>query len=129
MMMARSGSWQIVFNKSDVDVYVTEVENELDRQAAAHEPSAAQLDIRRMMAEGAALAESAGRASIDRAREVSLSLPEFLTRHVKGEIRLTGHRIDLFDLVPLYNEGNSAELLLGFFPTLRARCEITWLTF
>ena len=45
-------------------------------------------------------------------------LPEFLTRHEKGEIRVTGHRIDLFHLVSLYNEGNSAEMLLGFFPRL-----------
>ena len=45
-------------------------------------------------------------------------LPEFLTRHEKGEIRMTGHRIDLFHLVSLYNEGNSAEMLLGYFPTL-----------
>jgi uncharacterized protein (DUF433 family) len=47
-----------------------------------------------------------------------MNLPDYLTRHAKGEIRLAGHRIDLFDLVPLYNEGNSAEMLLGFFPTL-----------
>ena len=47
-----------------------------------------------------------------------MNLPEFLTRGSKGEIRLTGHRIDLFHFVDFYNEGNSAEMLLGLFPTL-----------
>ena len=105
-------------NKADVDLYIREVENELDRQEAAHEPSPAQLRIRGMMAEKAALAKSARELSIASAAEVSLSLPDFLTGHEKGEIRLTGHRIDLFHLVSFYNDGNSAEMLLGFFPTL-----------
>jgi uncharacterized protein (DUF433 family) len=47
-----------------------------------------------------------------------MNLPDFLTRHEKGEIRLTGHRIDLFHFVDFYNQGNSAEMLLGLFPTL-----------
>jgi uncharacterized protein (DUF433 family) len=105
-------------NKADVDLYMTEVENELDRQKAAHEPSPAQLRIRGMMAERAALGKSTREWSIALAAGMPLDLPEFLSRHEKGEIRLTGHRIDLFDLVPFYNEGNSAEMLLGFFPTL-----------
>jgi uncharacterized protein (DUF433 family) len=45
-------------------------------------------------------------------------LPDFLTRHQKGEIRLTGTRIDLFHFVYYYNEGYSAEMILGLFPTL-----------
>jgi uncharacterized protein (DUF433 family) len=50
--------------------------------------------------------------------ENAMDLPDFLTRHAKGEIRLTGHRIDLFHFVYYYNEGYSAEMLLGQFPTL-----------
>ena len=38
-----------------------------------------------------------------------MELPEFLTRHQYGEIRITGHRIDLLHVVDLYNEGHSAE--------------------
>jgi uncharacterized protein (DUF433 family) len=45
-------------------------------------------------------------------------LPEFVTQHEKGELRLTGHRIDVFHIVYFYNEGYSAEMLLGLFPTL-----------
>ncbi len=105
-------------NQSDVDRYVSEVENELDRQEAAHEPSPAEIRIRSMAAESAAHDRSARESSNALNGELFPSLPEFLTRHEKGEIRLTGHRIDLFHLVSLYNEGNSAEMLLGFFPTL-----------
>jgi uncharacterized protein (DUF433 family) len=47
-----------------------------------------------------------------------MNLPDFLTQGQKGELRLTGHRIDLFHFVDFYNEGNSAEMLLGLFPTL-----------
>jgi uncharacterized protein (DUF433 family) len=47
-----------------------------------------------------------------------MNLPDFLTRHEKGEIRLTGHRIDLFHIVHYYNDGYSPELLLVQFPTL-----------
>jgi uncharacterized protein (DUF433 family) len=47
-----------------------------------------------------------------------MDLPEFLTRHEKGEIRLTGHRIDLFHVISHYNEGYSAERLLDQYPTL-----------
>jgi uncharacterized protein (DUF433 family) len=47
-----------------------------------------------------------------------MNLPEFLTLGLRDEIRLTGHRIDLFRFVHYYNEGNSAEMLLGLFPTL-----------
>ena len=47
-----------------------------------------------------------------------MDLPEFLTRHEKGEIRLTGHRIDLFHIISHYNQGYSAEMLLDQYPTL-----------
>ncbi|MGP0064314.1 MAG: DUF433 domain-containing protein, partial [Isosphaeraceae bacterium] len=47
-----------------------------------------------------------------------MDLPEFLTRHEKGEIRLTGHRIDLFHVISQYNEGYSAETILDQYPTL-----------
>jgi len=105
-------------NKAEVDSYAAEVEAEIDRQEAAFVPGPAQLRIRRQMAENAALAKSQRDASIAELGAVSLNLPEFLTRHEKGEIRLTGHRIDLFHFVDFYNEGNSAEMLLGLFPTL-----------
>jgi uncharacterized protein (DUF433 family) len=47
-----------------------------------------------------------------------MDLPGFLTRHERGEIRLTGHRIDLFHLISHYNQGYSAEMLLDQYPTL-----------
>jgi len=105
-------------NKTEVDSYAAEVEAELDRQEAAFVPGPAQLRIRRLIAEKAALAESQREALIAQSEEVCLKLPEFLTRHEKGEIRLAGHRIDLFHFVDFYNEGNCAEMLLGLFPTL-----------
>jgi uncharacterized protein (DUF433 family) len=105
-------------NKSEVDRYVNDVENEFDRQEAAHESSQAETRIRGMVAKQAADTESARNSLVAEAGELNVVLPDYLTRHAKGEIRLTGHRIDLFDLVPLYIEGNSAEMLLGFFPTL-----------
>jgi uncharacterized protein (DUF433 family) len=47
-----------------------------------------------------------------------MNLPDFLTQSEDGSIRLTGHRIDLWDVVVFYNEGYSAEMLAGQFPTL-----------
>ncbi len=47
-----------------------------------------------------------------------MDLPEFLTRHERGEIRLTGHRIDLIHVISHYNQGYSAEMLLDQYPTL-----------
>ena len=105
-------------NKGDVDRYVTEVQNQLDRQEAAHEPSPAEVRIRSMIEERAAHDKSARESSNALNGELFPSLPEFLTRHEKGEIRVKGHRIDLCDLVSLYNEGNSTEMILGFLPTL-----------
>ena len=107
-----------VENKDDVDRYVMEVETELDRQEAAYEPSPAASRIRGILAERESLAKAALESSIALGGGQIRNIPPFLTRHEKGEIRLFGHRIDLFDLVPLYNEGHSAEMLLEFFPTL-----------
>jgi uncharacterized protein (DUF433 family) len=47
-----------------------------------------------------------------------MTLPDFLTQHPGGEIRLTGHRIGLFHVVHFYNEGYSPEMLLGQYPSL-----------
>jgi uncharacterized protein (DUF433 family) len=47
-----------------------------------------------------------------------MTLPEFLTQHPDGEIRLTGHRIGLYHLVHYYDEGYSPEMLVGRYPTL-----------
>ena len=47
-----------------------------------------------------------------------MNLPDFLTRGSQGEIRLTGHRIDLYLIVLFYNEGHSAEMLHHEYPTL-----------
>ena len=47
-----------------------------------------------------------------------MNLPDFLTEHAYGSIRVTGHRIDLLHLVHYYNEGDTAEMLQMRFPTL-----------
>jgi uncharacterized protein (DUF433 family) len=47
-----------------------------------------------------------------------MNLPDFLTEWTHGEIMLKGHRIALHHVVPFYNEGHAAEMLLGRFPTL-----------
>ena len=47
-----------------------------------------------------------------------MTLPDFLTEHEYGDIRLTGHRIGLFHVVKYYNEGYSPEMLVEQFPTL-----------
>jgi uncharacterized protein (DUF433 family) len=47
-----------------------------------------------------------------------MTLPDFLTRGPMGEIRLTGHRIDLYLIVLLYNEGYTSEMLQNEYPTL-----------
>jgi uncharacterized protein (DUF433 family) len=47
-----------------------------------------------------------------------MNLPAFLTQDATGEIHLAGHRIGLFHLVHYYNEGYSAEMLAGQYPTL-----------
>jgi uncharacterized protein (DUF433 family) len=45
-------------------------------------------------------------------------LPPYLHWHPDGEIRLVGHRIGLYHFVYYYNQGYSAEMILGQFPTL-----------
>jgi uncharacterized protein (DUF433 family) len=47
-----------------------------------------------------------------------MNLPNFLTWHPDGEIRLTGHRIGIYHLLCYYNEGDSAEMLACRFPTI-----------
>jgi uncharacterized protein (DUF433 family) len=47
-----------------------------------------------------------------------VTLPNLLTRGPKGEIRLTGHRIDLYLIVLFYNEGHTPEMLHDEYPTL-----------
>ncbi len=47
-----------------------------------------------------------------------MNLPEFLTEWPYGEIVLTGHRIGLYDVVSLHNEGYTAEMLHDEFPSL-----------
>ena len=45
-------------------------------------------------------------------------LPPFLHWHPDGEVRLTGHRIGLYHFVFYYNQGYTAEMMLGQFPSL-----------
>lgn len=45
-------------------------------------------------------------------------LPDFITQDPDGILRLTGHRIGLHDLIPLYRNGYSPEMLAAHFPTL-----------
>lgn len=47
-----------------------------------------------------------------------MNLPDFLTRHAHGEIRLTGHRIGLFHVVECYKEGASPEQIQQEYPSL-----------
>ncbi len=47
-----------------------------------------------------------------------MDLPDFLIDHPDGEIRLTGHRISLMQVVDRYNEGLSAEGIAVRYPTL-----------
>ena len=47
-----------------------------------------------------------------------MTFPDFITRDPDGYIHLSGHRIGIQDVAYFYNEGYSAEMLLGQFPTL-----------
>jgi uncharacterized protein (DUF433 family) len=47
-----------------------------------------------------------------------VTLPDFLTRDSDGDIRVTSHRIGLYHVLYYYNEGYSAEMLVGQFPDL-----------
>jgi uncharacterized protein (DUF433 family) len=45
-----------------------------------------------------------------------MTLPDFLTEHPFGAVRLTGTRIDLGDVIELYKDGQTAELIQARFP-------------
>jgi uncharacterized protein (DUF433 family) len=47
-----------------------------------------------------------------------MTLPEFLTQDLHGDIRLTGHRLGLYHVVERYQEGYSPEMLQEEYPTL-----------
>jgi uncharacterized protein (DUF433 family) len=47
-----------------------------------------------------------------------MNLPEFLVDHSDGEIRLTGHRISLYDVISFHQEGYTAERLHERFPSV-----------
>lgn len=48
-----------------------------------------------------------------------MHLPPFLTEVEPNEIRLTGSRIGLIDVIHFFNEGESPERIVARFPTLR----------
>lgn len=48
-----------------------------------------------------------------------MNLPDTLIDHPDGEIRLTGHRISLMNVVDLHNEGVTAEGIAVEYPGLR----------
>lgn len=47
-----------------------------------------------------------------------MTLPDFLTQDSDGEIRLAGHRIGLYTLVRLHQEGYPAERIAAELPSL-----------
>jgi uncharacterized protein (DUF433 family) len=47
-----------------------------------------------------------------------MQLPDFLTEHAYGAIRLTGHRIGLEHVMYYYHQGCSPEMLVEQYPTL-----------
>ena len=47
-----------------------------------------------------------------------MDLPDFLIDHADGEIRLAGHRLGLYDVISLYQQGYSAEKIGDEYPTL-----------
>jgi hypothetical protein len=47
-----------------------------------------------------------------------MTLPEFLQRGSRGEIRLTGHRIDLYHVVTLYRDGYTVAMIDDYHPDL-----------
>jgi uncharacterized protein (DUF433 family) len=57
-------------------------------------------------------------ASSQRFGVAAMQLPDFLTEQPGGSIRLTGHRIALEHILYFYNQGYSAEMILGQFPSL-----------
>ncbi len=55
---------------------------------------------------------------MDRPETLIHLLPPCLHWHPDGEVRLAGHRIGLYHFIFYYNQGFTAEMLLGQFPTL-----------
>lgn len=47
-----------------------------------------------------------------------MNLPNYLELHPKGEIRFVGSRIDLFDVMHLYHEGFTPEMVVLEFETV-----------
>jgi uncharacterized protein (DUF433 family) len=47
-----------------------------------------------------------------------MMLPAFLEQQAYGQIRVTGHRIDLLHVIEPYKEGCSPEMLAEEYPTL-----------
>ena len=47
-----------------------------------------------------------------------MNLPEFLVDHSDGEIRLTGHRISLYDVIAFHQDGHTPEMLHEQFPSV-----------
>jgi uncharacterized protein (DUF433 family) len=47
-----------------------------------------------------------------------MNLPEFLVDHPDGEIRLTGHRISLYNVISFYQEGYTPGMLHEEFPSV-----------
>ena len=47
-----------------------------------------------------------------------MNLPEFLTRDADGEIRLTGHRIGLYTVARLCQEGRTAQQIAEELPSI-----------
>jgi uncharacterized protein (DUF433 family) len=47
-----------------------------------------------------------------------MNLPDFLIDHPDGEIRLTGHRISLYDVISFHQDGYTAEMLHEQFPSV-----------
>jgi uncharacterized protein (DUF433 family) len=56
---------------------------------------------------------------VDRAKEGrGMNLPEFLVDHPDGEIRLSGHRISLYEVTSYDQEGHTPEMLQERFPSI-----------
>ena len=47
-----------------------------------------------------------------------MNLPEFLVDHPDGEIRLTGHRISLYDVIAFHQDGHTPEMLHEQYPSV-----------
>ena len=65
----------------------------------------------------------------DNAITLGVPLPDFLCDDGYGFIQLTGHRIGLVHMVHFYNQGYSAEMLVGMFPTISLLQALKVITF